>query len=104
MARPRRPRRADVEIEAAATAEEVTFHDRPSVASGFTGDPDPDSAHGGDRRNLPDRVEPHTTYYDIRVDYRIAGLVADAVGTEDPEDPEDTETRGDDPGKDAPTR
>ncbi|MBV2367162.1 hypothetical protein ACFPZ0_20975 [Streptomonospora nanhaiensis] len=84
MARPDRPRRADVEIEAGATAEEVTFHGRPSVVPGFTGDPDPESAHGGDRRNLPERVEPGTTYHDVRVDYRIAGRVAEDGGTEDP--------------------
>ncbi|WP_084469039.1 hypothetical protein [Nocardiopsis trehalosi] len=108
MAAPDRPRRADVEFTAEVRADELTFHDRPEVRVRFPGSGDRESASGSDRHNVPDRVEPATTYRDIRVRYRLATRAvppdetapsdADPPGTATPDAPDAVPPDTDPPG------
>ncbi|GAA4617816.1 hypothetical protein [Saccharopolyspora hordei] len=61
----------DVTFTSTVRAEELTFDEVPETHVEFTGDTDDRSTSGSDRTNLPRPVEPHVTYRDIRVDYRI---------------------------------
>jgi hypothetical protein len=70
--------RADVEVNAHATAEEVTFLERPRTRTRVTGTPEARAYEFTKRENLPDPVEPGETYRDVRVRRRVGGrLVRD---------------------------
>jgi hypothetical protein len=77
MAKPQRPVAPDVEISAAVTAEELTFHRRPWTDVTHWAAPAGESASGSDRTNLPEKVDAHVRYRDIRVDFRVAAELDD---------------------------
>jgi len=76
--RPRRPRAADIELEASVEAAELRFDEPPETGVRFFGEPEDEPASGSDRANLPEQVEPGVTYRNVRIDYRLAtSLVED---------------------------
>ncbi|MGP4097482.1 hypothetical protein [Nonomuraea sp. KM90] len=81
MARPEHPRDPDVEISASATARELRFRTPPEVTVRAEAEPAGECAWGGDRTNLPERVEAGVTYRDIRIDFRVAARL---TGHEEP--------------------
>lgn len=76
--RPRRRRRPgpDIEFTATVKADELRFKEVPETDVRFSGEPGHRSSSGSRRTNLPDEVEPGTTYRDVRVDYRLASELA----------------------------
>jgi hypothetical protein len=65
--------RADVEVEARATAEEISFLESPRTRIRVTGAPEARGYEFTKRENLPDTVEPGETYRDVRVRRRVGG-------------------------------
>ena len=78
MAKPERPRHPDVEIGARVEADELVFHRKPWTRVEHRAEPTGESASGSDRTNVPDRVETHIVYRDIRVDFRVAAALEDS--------------------------
>jgi hypothetical protein len=74
--RPSRPDNADISFTAEVGARELRFHDAPEIRVEFSGSPEPESASGSDRRNLPERVRPAVTYRDVQVDYRLVAKLS----------------------------
>jgi hypothetical protein len=74
-------REPDVEIAAAARAEEVRFECVPEVRIRAYSDTPASAEHVSERENLPDEVEPGVTYRDVAVRWRLAARL------DDPEDP-----------------
>ncbi|UBU10425.1 hypothetical protein [Nonomuraea gerenzanensis] len=83
MPKPEHPRTPDVEISASATARELRFHDRPRVSVHAQAEPAGECAWGSDRTNLPGQVEPHVTYRDIRIDFRVAAELTTPAPSEE---------------------
>jgi hypothetical protein len=73
----RREPEPDVEIAAAARADEVRFEARPVVRSAAwaSGPASAESVKTG--RNLPDPLEPGVTYRDLAVAWRLAARLED---------------------------
>ncbi|MGW3767150.1 hypothetical protein [Actinomadura verrucosospora] len=65
-------RTADILFTAKVKADELRFEEAPDVSVTFTEGSSDDSTSGSTRTNLPDKVESHTTYQDIQIDYAIA--------------------------------
>lgn len=65
----------DVEISAAVSADELTFHEAPEVRSRHWGEPTSEGTAGSDRSGVPRPVESGVVYEDIRVDYRLASRI-----------------------------
>jgi hypothetical protein len=61
----------DVEFRSSVRARRLRFGDQPEVQVDLVGDQDEASSSGSRRHGLPDRVQPHVTYEDIRVDEAI---------------------------------
>ena len=71
-------RQPDVEISATVRAKELRFECKPEVEVGASGD-SPHSAESiTERENLPDELEPGTTYHDVVVRWRMAARLEDA--------------------------
>ena len=70
--RRRRPERPAIELTATVKADELRFKEFPETDVRFFGEPDHRSSSSSARTNLPDEVEPGTTYRDVRLDYRLA--------------------------------
>jgi hypothetical protein len=66
---------ADVEIGAAASARRLRFRKRPETEVEFAGSPDHESYSYTERENLPDEVEPGTTYRDVKVRWRAGARI-----------------------------
>jgi len=64
-------RAPDIEFRSTVWARRLRFGAVPEVRVDLTGDQDEASTSGSDRENLPDRVEPHVTYTDVRIDHAI---------------------------------
>ncbi|GLU50174.1 hypothetical protein [Nocardiopsis ansamitocini] len=79
----------DVEIGAAVSADELTFHEEPEVRSRYWGEPQSEGTAGSTRSGVPRPVEPGVVYEDIHVDYRLAGRIRSSG--ERPEDGADEE-------------
>jgi hypothetical protein len=75
-------REPDVEIAAAARADEVRFACRPEVhvAAHATAPASAESA--SERKNLPERVEPGVTYRNVAVRWHVAARLEDPPLTE----------------------
>jgi hypothetical protein len=67
--------RPDIELGATVRASRLRFDAKPEVEVGFTGATERDSVSGSERHNLPDEVEPGTTYQDVRVRWRAAARI-----------------------------
>ncbi|MDD7964387.1 hypothetical protein [Actinomycetospora lemnae] len=65
----------DLEFRATVRARRLRFHEEPQVRVDLTGDQDDASSSGSRRRDLPDRVQAHTTYRDVRIDEAILSWV-----------------------------
>lgn len=61
----------DIEVRSTVRARRLRFEEVPDVRVDLTGDQDDSSTSGSERENLPDRVQSHVTYTDIRVDHAI---------------------------------
>jgi hypothetical protein len=71
-------REPDVEISAAVRAKELRFECKPEVEVGSSGE-SPHSAESiTERENLPDELEPGTTYRDFAVRWRLTARLQDA--------------------------
>ena len=70
-------READVEIAAAARAEEVRFDCRPEVRVGAHANAPATAESVSERENLPDEVEPGVTYRDVSIRWRLAARLVD---------------------------
>ena len=83
----------DVEISAAVSADELTFHEAPEVRSRYWGEPQPEGTSGSDRSGVPRPVESGVVYEDIHVDYRLASRIRppEDQSEERPEDAADEE-------------
>ncbi|HYZ27491.1 MAG TPA: hypothetical protein VE570_00430 [Thermoleophilaceae bacterium] len=67
------PRREpDVEIAARVRAAELRFECKPHVELGAHADAPAVAEHVSERENLPDEVEPGTTYRNVEVRWRLA--------------------------------
>ena len=80
--RPSRERPPDLEIGATARADSVRFERRPETRVEFRGESIAETDSGSERRNLPDEIEPGTTYRDVRIGWRAAAWVEDAKDAE----------------------
>jgi hypothetical protein len=65
---------AVVVIRASVTADEVTFRTQPRASARVAGCAGP-AVRVLERRNLPERVEPGTTYRDVHIAVEIVGRV-----------------------------
>jgi len=70
-------REPDVEMRAAARAEEVRFECKPDVEVRAYSDSPASAESASSRENLPDEVEPGVTYRDIAVSWRVAARLRD---------------------------
>jgi hypothetical protein len=70
-------RAPDVEMAAAAHAEELRFECRPEVRVSAHADVPATAQARSERENLPDEVEPGVTYRDVSVRWRAAAWLAD---------------------------
>ena len=78
-AKPSEERPPDIEIGAVARAESVRFGEKPDSSVEFHGDSIAESDSGSERQNLPEEVEPHVTYRDVRIGWRAAAWVENAA-------------------------
>lgn len=78
--RPGRPRSPDIELTASVHADALRFVEPPETDVRFVGEPGRESASGSDRINLPEQVDPGTTYRNARVDYRLASRLVEPLG------------------------
>jgi hypothetical protein len=69
-------RRADVEVDAHAKAEEIRYLERPRTRIRVTGTPEARAYEFAKKENLPDPVDPGQTYRDVRVRRRVGGRLA----------------------------
>jgi hypothetical protein len=69
--------RADVEVKAHATAEEISFLESPRTRIRVTGTPEARGYEFTKRENLPDTAEPGDTYRDVRVRRRVGGRLVE---------------------------
>jgi len=69
-------RRADVEVDAHAKAEEIRYLERPRTRIRVTGTPEARAYGFAKKENLPDPVDPGQTYRDVRVRRRVGGRLA----------------------------
>jgi hypothetical protein len=67
----------DVEITAAARADELRFECKPVVEVRVYSDSPASAESVSARENLPDEVEPGVTYRDIAVSWRAAARLSD---------------------------
>jgi hypothetical protein len=67
----------DIEIGAAARAKRVRFRRAPDTGVRFAGDPAIESDSHAERTNLPEKVEPETTYRDVEVRWVAGARIAD---------------------------
>lgn len=81
---PDRVERPDVEIGASVEAKRLRFHEKPRTDVELHGEvverdrrQDVDTTSGGERRNLPDEVEPGEDYRDVSVRWRAAVRISD---------------------------
>lgn len=65
----------DIDFTARVRATRLFFTRAPSPHVEFTEDASSESSSGSCRSGLPDSVDEGVTYHDIRVDYRIRGLL-----------------------------
>lgn len=70
----------DIDFVAEVEAEQLRFSEAPDSRVEFFGTSGRDSASGSVRRGLPDSVENHVTYRNVRVDYRIRSRLVDNDG------------------------
>lgn len=89
---PDRVEDADVEIGASVKAKRLRFRQGPKTHVELHGqlhEPEGggelETASGSERQNLPDEVEPGTTYRDVRVRWRAAVRLKEQASSEDPE-------------------
>ncbi|SDK61887.1 hypothetical protein SAMN04487820_11020 [Actinopolyspora mzabensis] len=66
---------SDLGFTSTLRAEELRFHEKPSVGVRFHGTSEHESA--SERTNFPEPVEPRTTYRDVRIDYRLTATAQD---------------------------
>jgi hypothetical protein len=71
-------REPDVEISAVVRAKELRFECQPEVEVGASGDSPRFAESITERENLPDELEPGTTYRDFLVRWRLAARLEDA--------------------------
>jgi hypothetical protein len=64
-------REPDIEVRSSVRGRRLRFEAVPDVRIDLTGDQADTSTSGSERENLPDRVEPHVTYTDVRIDHAI---------------------------------
>ncbi|WP_433787160.1 hypothetical protein ACQPX6_10025 [Actinomycetospora sp. CA-101289] len=64
-------RAPDIEVRSTVRARRLHFEEVPDVRVDLTGDQGDASMSGSERENLPDRVQPHVTYTDVRIDHAI---------------------------------
>jgi hypothetical protein len=62
-------REPDIEVRSTVRARRLRFGAVPDVRIDLTGDQDDASVSGSERVNLPDRVDAHVTYTDVRIDH-----------------------------------
>ncbi|HJQ41367.1 MAG TPA: hypothetical protein VKB93_29860 [Thermoanaerobaculia bacterium] len=67
----------DVAILARVHAKELRFETVPNVTVKFDGALQNQTVHTSDRTNLPDEVQPHTTYRDIGIRLTITSTLPD---------------------------
>lgn len=66
----------DAQIDAAVSADELTFHEVPEVRSRSWGHPNHEGTSGSERTGLPqENVQTGVVYKDIHVDYRLASRI-----------------------------
>ena len=82
--KPSEERPPDIEIGAMVRADRMRFDRRPETDVEFVGRSVEEEDSGSERVNLPDEVEPGKTYRDVRVGWRAAAWVENALD-EDPE-------------------
>jgi len=66
---------ADVDAFASVRARELRFGIVPDTKVWFEGDPAERSSAESERENLPEEIEPQTTYRDIRVRWRARSRI-----------------------------
>jgi hypothetical protein len=66
----------DIEMGARVKAKRLRFKEVPETEVEFSGEPEPDSESGSERKNLPEEVEPDKTYRDVEVRWRAAARIA----------------------------
>jgi hypothetical protein len=86
---PDRVEDADVEIGASVKAKRLRFREKPKTHVELhgelhepEGDGELETASGSERQNLPDEVEPGTTYRDVRVRWRAAARLKEPASLE----------------------
>jgi hypothetical protein len=67
----------DVELAAEVRAKSLRFARVPNTAVEFEGDADPRSRSASERENIPEKVEPQTTYREVTIRWRAAGLLGE---------------------------
>lgn len=77
--RPADVRPLDLEIGATAKADAIRFEKKPETEVRFRGDSIEQTQSGSRRENLPDEVESGVTYRNVRVGWRAAAWVENAV-------------------------
>jgi hypothetical protein len=80
--KPERP--PDLEIGATVRADQLRFSEQPEAEVKFTGRSIAKSESGSERENLPDEVEAGVTYENVRVGWRAAAWVENAVDLPEP--------------------
>jgi hypothetical protein len=70
-------REPDVEISAAARAQEVRFECKPEVRIAAYSDSPATAALDSNRENLPDKLEPGVTYRNFAVRWRLSARLND---------------------------
>ena len=84
----------DVEIRAAASAEELVFHEEPDVQTRARGTPERESLSVRERDGLPWRVRSEEVYRNVHVDYRLAAAVRASEEDSEPDQGEDDRESG----------
>jgi hypothetical protein len=67
----------DVEIAVAARAKEVRFECKPDVRVGAHANAPATAECTSERENMPDELEPGTTYRDVAIRWRLAARLDD---------------------------
>ena len=70
------PENPDIEMGARVKAKRLRFKEVPETEVEFSGEPEPDSESGSDRKNLPEEVEPGVTYRDVEVVWRAGAKIS----------------------------
>jgi hypothetical protein len=77
---------ADVEVFTGVRAEELRFGIVPDTKVWFEGEPAERSSSKIDRGNLPDKVEPDTTYRDVKVRWTARSRIVHPTDSADFDD------------------